>query len=225
MCTNLYGLEAGFSYQHFFLSGPTAPAVLCWENSQRWRRSDFFTISATLAKAAEQFYEQISQRVLFPIYSNINIEGNKAAKPRITKMRFVLICLFVPPMCLAAYFAPQIYSVLFDSRYQQSAWMFQAILLGLVPSVITSALPYFLSQGNSFLTTLVSGTKFAGYIIFLFIGYHFNGADGAIIGMACLPILMYMVEYGLARYHEISDFRVDALAMTAWIFTVGAIWL
>ena len=183
-----------------------------------------FTIAATLAKASEQFYEQISQRVLFPIYATLNTEGNAAAKPRITKIRAVLVALFVPPMCLAACFGPQIFHLLFDARYQGGAWMFQAILLGLVPSVITSTLPYFLSQGNSRLNTGVSAVKFVGYIAVIAIGYHLGGDNGAIVGMAALPVLLYLLEYGLARRHGLSDFRVDACALAVWGATLAWLW-
>lgn len=183
-----------------------------------------FAIASTLAKAAEQFYDQLSHKVLYPVYANLHANPDGEHRQRIFKIRVAITATFVPAMCAAAYCAQPIFRTLFDPRYAGAAWIFQAVLMGLVPSIISSTLPYLVARGSSVLAAGFSAARLIGFVVLAAIGYQLGGEDGAILGIAFVPSLLYLVAYGIQRAYRLSDFRIDAVALLVWMTTGLLIW-
>lgn len=183
-----------------------------------------FAIAATLAKAAELFYEQLSSRVLYPLYAGLPEGDRSSHRPRILKLRIAIVATFVPAMCAVAYLAEPIVHTLFDARYHGAAWMFQVALIGLVPSMICSTLPYLMARGSFAVSAAFQAARLVGCITLMAIGHRLGGVDGAIIGLAFVPSLLYLLDHAIQRRHGLADFRIDAAALSLWALTLGAIW-
>lgn len=183
-----------------------------------------FAIALALAKVPEMFYDQICSRVLYPVYANLLAKQQGDPVGRILQIRAAIVAGFVPAICLVALFAQPIVRTLFDVRYHGAAWIFQALLLGLVPAVISSTMPYLIARGSSVLSAGFQAARLTGFAVLVSIGYQVGGEDGAILGIAFVPSLLYLVDYGIQRANGLSDFRVDAVALTIWAATGAAVW-
>lgn len=183
-----------------------------------------FAIAATLAKAAELFYEQLSSRVLYPLYAGMPDGALSSHRPRILKLRLAIVAAFVPTMCAVAYFAEPVVHTLFDARYHDAAWMFQAALVGLVPSMICNTLPYLMARGSFAVSAAFQAARLLGCVSLLALGHRLGGVDGAILGLASVPSLLYLLDHWIQRRHGLADFRLDAAALSLWALTLGAIW-
>ena len=183
-----------------------------------------FAIAATLAKAAELFYEQLSSRVLYPLYAGLPDGDRSSHRPRILKLRLAIVTTFVPAMCAVAYWAELIVHTLFDTRYHAAAWMFQAALIGLVPSMICSTLPYLMARDSFAVSAAFQAARLVGCLALMFIGHRLGGVDGAILGLAFVPSLLYLLDHAIQRKHGLADFRLDAAALSIWALTLVGIW-
>ena len=174
-----------------------------------------FAIAATLAKAVENIYEQVSIRVLLPVYARIKSLSIEELRVRIFKIRLAIIFSFLPPLWIIVVFGQQIIDLLFDARYHDAGWMFRTYGAGLIPLVIAGIGPFYLARGDSLLTFKLEGFKFVSFVAAISLGGWLAGANGIIVGLAAQNCLVYLANVYVQRMHAIWLWRIDAVAILA----------
>lgn len=174
-----------------------------------------FSIAATLAKTVENLYDQVSSKVLLPVYAHIKHMQTEELRLRIGKVRKAILSAFLPVLWIIVIFGQQIIDLLFDSRYHNAGWIFRIYAAGLIPLIIAGIGPFYLAMGNSLLSMKLEAAKFVFYIGAILIGGWFGGATGIIIGLAVQNLLVYLANAHVQRLHKIWIARLDAAAILA----------
>ena len=179
-----------------------------------------FSMAATLAKAVEQVYEQISNKILFPMYSEIVRTEPDVLAARIKKVRLLVMTAFLPALWFLIVFGQWVVDFLFDSRYQAAGWILQVFAIGLIPMVVSGAGPFYLALGNSRLMMGMSFIRFLSFVICMYLGWHLDGSDGVIVGMACYTFIPYFFDMWVQRAHGVLFFRLDVAGMLMSLMVV-----
>lgn len=172
-----------------------------------------FSIGLTLAKTVELVFNQINSRVVMPLYAKIKHLSDAEIKPRIAKVRLALMAVFLPPLWLMVLFADEITSLLFDSRYQGSAWIMQVFALSYIPVIVSGLGNFYLAMGNSLLGLKIGFIKMLVYFSAIYIGWLLSGSSGMIYGIALSNIMHYVGDAWAQRVYKIWLPKLDVLGL------------
>lgn len=181
-----------------------------------------FSLAVTLANIAGQAYEQLSSKVVFPLYSKLKQQPFEQLKAQVRKVRIILNAVFLPGLWFMAIFGQWIIELLLDPRYKSGGWILQLFSACTIPSVVAASGPFYLAMGNSFLSMVMSAVKLVLYLGSAFVGWHVAGPKGIICGMALHSFLVYLVDVGVQRHYRITMLRIDFVAMAASALVIGA---
>jgi O-antigen/teichoic acid export membrane protein len=180
-----------------------------------------FAIASILSKTVEQVYQQISAKVLFPIYAQIKHISTVEMRKKVFKIRLAIMAAFLPPLWGMTIFGQQIMDLLFDVRYHDAGWMFSVLSAGLIPMVITGIGPFYLAHGDSLVLMKTTIVRFVFYVGAMLMGYALFGVNGIVLGMAGSAVLMYFIEVYLQRLYSIWIFQLDILGIVFSCVIVG----
>jgi O-antigen/teichoic acid export membrane protein len=185
-----------------------------------------FAIASILSKTVEQVYQQISTKVLFPIYAQIKHIPTIEMRKKVFKIRLAIMAAFLPPLWGMTIFGQQIMDLLFDARYHNAGWMFTVLSAGLIPMVITGIGPFYLAHGDSLVLMKTMIVRFVFYVGSMLLGYALYGVNGIVLGMAGSAVLMYFIEVYLQRLYSIWIFRLDisGIVLSCVILGIG-LWI
>lgn len=172
-----------------------------------------FSIAVTLANIVGQAYEQVSSKVLFPLYAKLKNEPAGELRARVRKVRLGVSAVFVPPLVIMTVFGQQIIELLLDPRYRSGGWILQLFSAFAIPSIVAASGPFYLAMGNSLLQMVQSAAKLAMYLLCAWIGWHLGGTDGIIVGMAGHTVLVYLLDLVIQRRYGILMLPLDALVL------------
>ena len=182
-----------------------------------------FSIAVTLSKVVEQAYEQLSGKVLLPVFVRIKHLSPHDLRAQLLRVRRGSMAVFLPPLWLMAIFGKNIIVILFDKRYHSGGWILQVFSTFSILSVINGTMSFNLAKGNSFLMMLLSVVRLVSYLGSMYLGWLLFGSTGVIFGMAAYLLPVYLVELWVQRSYGILMPMVDvsALAISATVITIG----
>ncbi len=174
-----------------------------------------FSIAATLAKVVENLYDQVSNKVLLPVYAHIKHMQAEELRARIGRVRRATIAAFLPMLWIIVVMGQQLIDLLFDSRYHNAGSMFRIYAAGLIPVIISGIGPFYLAMGNSLLALKLETAKFIFYVGAILIGGWLDGATGIIVALAAQNLLVYLANIYVQRLYSVWIAWLDAVAILA----------
>lgn len=180
-----------------------------------------FSIAVTLAKVVEQAYEQLSNKVLFPVFVRIKDLPHSDLKGQLRKVRVGAMALFLPPLWFLTVFGGQIIGTLFDKRYHSGGWILQVFSAFSMLSIINGTSTFYLAKGNSFLAMNLSAVRLVSYLTSIYVGWLLYGSTGVIIGMAIYLVPVYVVEFWIQRFYKIAMPELDLFAIGVSCIVIG----
>ena len=181
-----------------------------------------YNIAAFLAQAVQEGLSSIASRVLFPLYARLNEVEPEALRPRIRKIRGLLLLLALPPVCGLVVFGPDVLALLYDHRYQGGDWMLQALAAGsLVECVGLTATPVLLARGDSLRHMLVLAVRSALLVAGVALGNRYAGIPGQVVAIALNATLGYPALAWAVRAHGVWMPGLDALSLLASAGVIG----
>jgi len=174
-----------------------------------------FSMAVTLSKVIEQAYEQLSNKVLLPVFVRIKDLPTAELKKRLMKVRLGAMALFIPPLWLMSIFGQQIMNLLFDKRYHGGGWILQVFAACSILTIVNGTSNFYLARGNSFLMMGLSLVRLVSYLGSMYLGWILHGSSGVIVGMAVYLVPVYLVELWVQRSYSIIMPKLDASAIAA----------
>jgi O-antigen/teichoic acid export membrane protein len=182
-----------------------------------------FSLAVTLANVCGQAYEQVSSKVIFPVYARIKNLSLADLRQRVRKVRLVVALAFLPLLWLMTIFGAAVLRLLLDPRYHSGGWIVQVFSACTLPAIISAAGPLYLAMGNSFLSMQLAAAKLALYLLCAAFGWWFAGPTGIIVGMAGHSWLAYLLDVSVQRRYGIWMPRLDLsmLTLSALVIALG----
>ncbi|MFM6355007.1 MAG: oligosaccharide flippase family protein [Planktothrix sp.] len=180
-----------------------------------------YTVAYTLSDLPRQLMNKLSSQVLFPIFSKTMDLSNNDFRKKIIKKRWIILIGLGLIITLFFGFGDFMILALYDSRYQQAAWMLPILCLGLWPVILCSTLDKILyAFGKPQYSTIGYFLKFAYMIILLPLSFKTFNLLGVVITIAFNDIPYYIiVNYGLWK-NKVSFLKQDLEATLLLIILV-----
>lgn len=148
--------------------------------------------------------QTLGSNVLVPLYSHLWKHASHDLKPKIFKVRSILITGGLAPLSMLALWGPQLIHWLYPKNYSEAGWMLQILAIAFCVKTITATLsPFLFAVGNSFRSMVVILSGAIIMIISMLIGGHYWGEKGILwaipVGEALVyPLLaMAVLPYGI----------------------------
>jgi len=181
------------------------------------------SIAGALATVVVNVYQQVDNRVIFPVLVKLRDLEVHEMRKRIAKIKLAVIGVFLPLLWIMIVFGQQIIDILYDHRYHNGGWVFRLFALGWTPLIISAIGQFYIANGNSKLLMKLVITKFTFYVIALFGGYYLAGTEGLIFAIALYNFAVYFVEGYVQNLYKVWIAAIDipAFILTGLVTYIG----
>jgi O-antigen/teichoic acid export membrane protein len=156
------------------------------------RQVALFTLANAMNLMFWQAVQQVAGNVLFPAYAEIYRENPNKLTATLYKARLALI---LPSWSLAVLFiflGAQLMDILYDARYHGAGVMLTQLAAGsLAACVWGSYSGVLLAVGKASTMTKLTAIQIICQFGGMFVGYHFGGEEGLVIGIAAANWIVY----------------------------------
>jgi O-antigen/teichoic acid export membrane protein len=160
-----------------------------------------YGIAFALSDIPRQVIAAVSNKVIFPIFSQFTDLPREALRAKIIKNRMPILIAIAPGLALLVSFGDMLISVLYDERYAQAVWMLPLLALGIWPRILTQTIdPVLLAIGKPYYSAFANFLKFLFMVVGLPLGFSLMGLAGVITVIALNDLPFYgVITYGLWR--------------------------
>lgn len=180
------------------------------------RQLALFTLASSLNLMFWQAVSAIAGKVFFSAYSEVYRKNPNTLVQVLHKARLSII---LPSWLLAVvfvFFGTEIMHLLYDDRYHDSGKMLVLLAAGsLVQSIWGSYAGVLMATGRVAAETTLTAVQIALQLGSIYIGYHYLGGTGIVIGVAASNWVMYPASFIIMRRYGLWDPRVDIVFLLA----------
>lgn len=189
------------------------------------RQLALFTLASTMSLMFWQAMQQVAGRVFFPAYSEVHRSNPQNLMAVLYKARLALI---LPSWGLAVifiFFGYQIMGVLYDERYRESGAMLELLAAGsLVGCVWGSYAGVLLALGKVAAMTSLTAIQIVCQFGTMFIGYHYWGSAGLIMGVAAANWVVYPLYAFVMSRNGLWQPKLDIIFLVISVLVVVLAW-
>jgi O-antigen/teichoic acid export membrane protein len=177
-----------------------------------------YSVAYSLASVPDGIVSRIFGTVVFPALSEAARNQPKKFSKIYFKVRSVTDAsiLFVAGLLFS--FGPVLVRILYDSRYEPSAWMLQYMSVGLIFARYTINQNAYLALGKPQYLIPINVIKLVSLFGLTPLLYAEFGTRGAILGISAhmLPATLFMIW--LNNKHRLNNWRFEIGVSGAWLF-------
>jgi O-antigen/teichoic acid export membrane protein len=183
-----------------------------------------YSIGFAIPQTVTTLIGVVGFRVLFPLSSQLVVQGGDHLRSRIRKVMYVLFLAFMPMLWVLELFAQSLIDVLYPPRFHDAGWILRLFAAAGAIDVITTAVnPVLLAKGDSASVLKISIGRIVSMIILVPLGGWFGGVPGLILAFAAAPVLNYLFVAWIARRFAVWFAWADLviIALSALALAVG----
>lgn len=189
------------------------------------RQLALFTLASTMSLMFWQAMQQVAVRVFFPAYSEVHRSNPKNLITILYKVRLTLILPSWGLAVLFIFFGSHLMETLYDERYHGSGVMLEQLAAGtLVACVWGSYSGVLLAMGKVAAMTLLMAIQIACQFGAIYIGYHYWGGTGIVMGVAAANWIMYPVNAFVMYRNGLWQPKLDLVFLAASVLIVVLVW-
>jgi O-antigen/teichoic acid export membrane protein len=184
-----------------------------------------YTLASTLSLMFSKAMQQVTGKVFFPTYSEIHRTTPERLRAILYKARLTIILPSWGLAVLFVFFGTQIMGLLYDARYQGSGPMLEFLAAGsLIGCLWASYSGALLAMGKASTDTLLTAILVVLQISAIFVGFHFWGGTGIVMGVAAVNWIMYPVYAYVMSNFGLWHFKLDMIFVAASVLIMVLAW-
>jgi O-antigen/teichoic acid export membrane protein len=197
---------------------------LIWGSLLDVRLLGLLGLATTINVVVWQAARQLAGRVLLPAYSEV-LRTNPSNFSRVVeRARLVQIAPTWVVSLILVFFAPKIFSVLYDARYAQAAVILQILALGLMVDMLNGSFGGVLwAMDRIGISTVMQVALLFCQIGGMLGGYWLDGKPGAIIGFAAAGWVLYPLHATVYARMGLWHPRIDVPVLLGSIAALVAL--
>ena len=189
------------------------------------RQLALFTLASTMSLMFWQAMQLVAGRVFFPAYSEVHRSNPKNLITILYKARLTLILPSWGLAVLFVFFGSHLMETLYDERYRGSGVMLEQLAAGsLVACVWGSYSGVLLALGKVAAMTALTAVQIICQFGAIYIGYHYWGATGIVMGVAAANWVMYPVNAFVMSRIGLWQPKLDLIFLAVSVLIVVLAW-
>ena len=189
------------------------------------RQLALFTLASTMSLMFWQAMQLVAGRVFFPAYSEVHRTNPKNLIAVLYKARLTII---VPSWGLAVlfiFFGSHLMEMLYDERYHASGIMLEQLAAGSLVACIWGAYSgVLLALGRVATMTVLMAIQIICQFGAIYVGYHYWGGAGIVMGVAAANWIMYPVNAIVMSRNGLWQPKLDLVFLAASVLIVVLAW-
>jgi O-antigen/teichoic acid export membrane protein len=180
-----------------------------------------YTIAFTLADLPKQIILALSDKVIFPSFSQMISLPRPEFRKRLLNNRKRLLFPAAIGLALLVSFGDVAIHILYDSRYFQAGWILCILAMGVWPNLMALTIsPSLFALGKPLYVAAGNFLRFLCTLIGIPVGYALYGIPGAVVAVAMNDLFFYAaIQFGVNR-EGVSSIRQDLLGTLIFLGTV-----
>lgn len=183
-----------------------------------------YAIGALLVKSVQMVNNQVADRVVFPLYSEVGKRTDAGFRRRVAKLRLALMAAFLPPLWLLVLWGDAVVGLLYDARYEGAGWITQVLAAGAIFTVVGRAGPIHLARGESSVGLVAAAVPALFLVVATATGWVLAGGTGMVVGIAATLVVRYPIEVWISRRYGIWMPLYDLAGFAATAAVLGLGW-
>lgn len=177
-----------------------------------------YTVAYTFAYLPQQILAQISNKVLFPLFSEFSELPRQELRQKILKKRRLLLLIMALLVALMLSFGDYLIIFLYDDRYNKGAWILPILALGIWPNVLFGSISKALMAIGKPQYHAFSNMSKAAFVCLAYpLGFAWLGLPGFVLAVALNDLPIYFAcAVGLQR-ENLSSAVQDLEATLAFV--------
>jgi len=189
------------------------------------RQLALFTLASTMSLMFWQAMQQLAGRVFFPAYAEVFRSNPQDLSRVLYKARLTVILPSWVLAVLFVFFGSLVMRLLYDARYIESGIMLEQLAAGsLVACVWGSYSGVLWAQGKVAATTALTAIQIASQFGLMFIGYHFGGGAGLVLGVSTSNWIVYPFYAFVLQRNGLWQPKLDLALLAASVLVVALAW-
>lgn len=189
------------------------------------RQLALFTLASTMSLMFWQAMQILAGRVYFSAYSEVHRTNPKNLITVLYKARLTLILPSWGLAVLFVFFGSHLMETLYDQRYHGSGIMLEQLALGsLVACIWGSYSNVLLAVGKVASMTFLTAIQIACQFGAIYVGYHYWGGTGIVMGVAAANWIMYPVNAFVMYRNGLWQPKLDLVFLAASVLIVVLAW-
>ncbi|MGG6294357.1 oligosaccharide flippase family protein [Leptolyngbya sp. AN02str] len=185
-----------------------------------------YTIAATLADLPRQVIGLLGSNVIFPTISRSLDTPRSELRTKILGKRWILLLGAAIALTIMVSLGDLVIRTLYDSRYNQAAWMLPVLALSLWHTLLYNSMnPCLMGVGRPVYGAIGNMLRFLILLVVMPFSYDWLGIGGVIITIAFSDLPMYfVVVYGLWKEKlntAIQDIKATVLFLILLAASLG----
>ncbi|MDO8413344.1 MAG: oligosaccharide flippase family protein, partial [Gallionellaceae bacterium] len=189
------------------------------------RQLALFTLASTMNLMLWQAMQLVAARVFFPAYSEVHRANPKNLIAVLYKARLTIV---VPSWGLAilfVFYGSHLMEMLYDERYHESGIMLEQLAAGsLVACIWGSYSGVLLALGRVATMTMLMAIQIVCQFGAIYVGYHYWGGAGIVMGVTAANWLMYPVQAIVMSRNGLWQPKLDLMFLAASVLIVVLAW-
>jgi O-antigen/teichoic acid export membrane protein len=189
------------------------------------RQLALFTLASTMSLILWQAMQQLAGSVFFPAYSEVHRSNPKNLIKVLYKVRLTLILPSWGLAVLYIFFGSHLMETLYDVRYRGSGVMLEQLAAGsLVACIWGSYSGVLLALGKVAAMSALTAVQIMCQFGAIYIGYHYWGGAGIVMGVAAANWVMYPVNAFVMSRIGLWQPKLDLIFLAASVLIVVLAW-
>jgi len=182
-----------------------------------------YSVAAELAGLPRDVMNGLSEKVLFPLASTYRDLGRREMRDRIRAQRRLILFPLAALTGLLGVFGDKLVLFLYDARYEEAAWIFPMLVVGMWPMILCGTVdralyaigkPNYAAYGNI--------AKFLYTVASIPLLYRLAGIVGVVGAVALGDIPGYVVTTLALKREKLLLLRQDAAASLGLVAVIAA---
>jgi len=189
------------------------------------RQLALFTLASTMNLLFWNAMQMVTGAVFFPAYAEVYRANPKNLMAALYKARLTFIVPSWGVAVLFVFFGAQLMGILYDERYHGSGLMLELLAAGsLAGCMWGSYTGVLLAIGKVATQTLLTAIQVVFQFGGMFIGYHYGGSIGLVIGLAASYWIMYPVSAFAMYRNGLWQPWLDLAFLAASVLMMALAW-
>jgi O-antigen/teichoic acid export membrane protein len=194
----------------------------------RWlsvRDLGIYSIAFQMVMAVTGAGRAIGSRVMFPILAETARLSRDMLYVRLRKGRLVWVIPTVGALLILAIWGDVLIRVLYKANFRDAGWMLRILAAGAIPAVLNQTTGIVWPSLSDFkMIALFMAVQVPVLVVAMYLGRHWYGTPGLVMGVASAELLMWPFESLLvSKRHKLWQPEIDlpCLVISAAIVALG----
>ena len=184
-----------------------------------------YTIALTLSDIPRQIVANLSGKIIFPVLSHLMDLPRDELRYQLFNTRRRVLMLLALGLAFMAAFGDLVILKLYDDRYEQAAWMFALLSIGIWPSMLSQTIDQVLfAIGKPRYIALANLFRFLFNVIGIPLGFYYFDILGAMTVIALNDLPFYIVIMFATHREGLSNIAQDIKTSLLFIAVLSVLW-